>query len=154
MALYTYKDGRAIKLAGTALSGELVYGAETAREGQTTLTVSANTYATYEVVFDPPMPDNSYLVIANIGVAENTFVVCNIWDKQTTGFKIRIQNNSSTEGSCTLEWHAFKLYTIEQAETLSERISTLEDEVESLSDNTLTATANVANETLIFSKGV
>jgi len=142
MILTKNSNGEWIQVAG---NGKAEYGASTVRTGTiTTEEISIGSFAIFTITFDTPMPDSDYHITWEWNTAGGnlTYAIVTITEKTANGFKLYVRNADATSNPITshvLSWHAFKLYTDTEYNSLldlPDKIEAVEDDVEAMKSET------------------
>jgi len=146
--LYRNQSGNEKAIAGlNGLSGELVYGASTVRQGLINVpSIDAESTADVTVVFDTPMPDTDYQVTIEYPTVGTLNLICWVKNKTANGFILGVGRPMDKESQPNvIKYTAFKLHSVEGLEDLETAVNDLETSKQDKLTFDTTPTANSTN---------
>lgn len=138
---YRDKNGALTVLAGLTPGGNLEAGAVATRKGTTSVpSTSADSDVAVSVTFTDAMPDEDYEVNLH---ATAYFIIGRISNQTANGFTVTLRNTNSSSSSGSLDWYAFKTYSVAHAEQNASDIADIKTKIPSTaSSSNKLATSN------------
>ena len=139
---YRDKNGAEVVLAGLTPGGNIEAGAVATRSGAIKCIIAANESKNFAVTFSDALPDADYEVVWDISSApalasQGSVLISVVGPTKTaSGFSFAIWNNSGVASTFDLDWKAFKLYEVADAEQLYSKVQDLESMVPSNASST------------------